>query len=277
MAHLHANFPAMNGPLYSIRMHATRGERHLSGAERLAEEGALEAVAGELIRRALRHPRGRADVLRLTVEAVDPAAVRRGRLPDVRTISVADWRAGRGAALRCLIGAGVSPVAAEIAMATLAAGAAPGGASMRGAMIVDAATGERLEADPARGVRVSRVDLSPSAEDELRRRLRRFGLDNPHVREALVLAAKVLAAPGIVAELCWSDDPAYTAGYVATSPHLYTRFPHLKPAGEERGGRAFFFRRPNLDMENVAAFLERQVLVIDTPGVVHAPETGEES
>ncbi len=267
----------MDTPLFSLRMHATRSGRHLSGAERLTEEKALETLAGELIRRALQHPRGRADALRLTVEAVDPATIRRGRLPDVHTLAVSDWHTGRALAVRWLLEGGVSRVAAESAMATLAAGAAPGGVSMRGAMLVDAESGERLEADPARGVRVSRVDLSPAAEEELRWRLRPLGLDNAHVREALVLAAKVLAATGIVAELCWSDDPAYTAGYVATPPHRYTRFAHLKPTGEERGGRAFFFRRETFDINRISEFLERQVFLIDTLGEVHAMPPAEDA
>jgi 6-carboxyhexanoate--CoA ligase len=273
---LHANFRAMNKPLYSIRMHATLGGRHLSGAERLAGEAALEELTAALVRRALQHPRGKADELRLTVEAVDPAAIRYGRLPDVRTVPVTDWRQGRTAALLHLLQAGVSENAAAAAMTALAAGAAPGGVSMRGAMLVDAASGKRLEADQGRGVRVSRADLTPNAETELRQQLQRRGLDNEHVREALVLAAKVLLAPGIVAELCWSDDPDYTAGYVATPPHSYTRFPHLKPAGEERGGRAFFLRREGLDLEKVKSFLERQVLLFDAAGILHAPTEAEE-
>ena len=35
------------------------------------------------------------------------------------------------------------------------------------------------------------------------------------MREALVLASKVQSAEGIVGELCWSDDPDDTIGYVA--------------------------------------------------------------
>lgn len=259
----------MNVPLYSIRMHASLGGRHLSGAERLAGEEALESLAAALVRRALQHPRGKAEELHLTVEAIDPAAIRHGRLPDVWTVPVTDWREGRAAALRQLLQAGVSETAAAAAMTALAAGAAPGGVSMRGAMLVDAASGERLESDQSRGVRVSRADLAPAAEKELRNQLQRLGLDNEHVREALVLAAKVLLAPGIVAELCWSDDPDYTAGYIATPPHSYIRFPHLKPVGEERGGRAFFLRRESLDLEKVTNFLERQVLLIDAVGILH--------
>jgi 6-carboxyhexanoate--CoA ligase len=256
----------MERRLYSIRMHAEAFGRHLSGAERLAAEEDLEHLAASLLRRAVTHSRGRAEAVRLTVEALAPGAVDRGALPDLRTISVSDFRQGRRAALRLLAEGGVSVRAAGEAMETLAAGAGPGGESMRGAMLVDAQSGRRLEPDPARGIRVSRMDLAPAAEKELRRRLQRLGLDNDHVREALVLAGKVLLAPGVVAELCWSDDPDYTAGYVATPRGGYVRFPHLKPKGEERGGRAFFLRSEGLDLEAAIRFLERTALLFDTIG-----------
>jgi 6-carboxyhexanoate--CoA ligase len=139
---------------------------------------------------------------------------------------------------------------------------------MRGAMLIEAGTGARLEPDPARGIRASRMDLTAAADAHLRRGLARIGLDNGHVREALVLAAKVLAAPGIVAELCWSDDPGYTAGYVASRRHGYVRFPHLKPAGEEHGGRAFFWNGAGTTREETIDFLERSVLLLDAVGTL---------
>jgi 6-carboxyhexanoate--CoA ligase len=259
----------MTPELFSIRMHASRDGAHLSGAERLAPATELERLSTELLRRALEHPRGVADAIRLSVEAIPSTALRRGRLPDLRTVTVADWRQGRQAALHLLAGAGVAADAARLAMAALADGPAPGGCSMRGAMLVDAASGHRLEPDRTRGVRASRMDLTPAAEGELRRGLAALGLDNPHVREALVLAAKVLSAPGIVAELCWSDDPDYTAGYVAAPVLGYVRFPYLKPLGEERGGRAFFVRREGLDLAAIIAHLEHSVLLVDSIGALN--------
>jgi 6-carboxyhexanoate--CoA ligase len=258
----------MSSELYSIRMHAALGGAHLSGAERLAPASELERLAAELVGRALAHPRGVAESIRLTVEALEPSTVRFGRLPDLRTVTVADWRQGREAAHALLIDAGVGPAAARCAMDTLAAGAAPEGGSMRGAMLVDAAGGERLEPDRARGVRASRMDLTPETARRLREGLAALGLDNPHVREALVLSAKVLSTPGIVAELCWSDDPDYTAGYVASPAHGYVRFSHLKPLGEERGGRAFFVRREGFDLAAAIEHLERSALLIDEIGAL---------
>ncbi len=266
----------MNPPLYSLRMHGTLDGFHLSGAERIVTAEELPQAGRTLLRRALEHSRGRADALRLTAEEIPAAAIRYGRLPDLSTLPVADWRDGRVRAAELLVTAGVGRPAVERAMAALAAGPAPDGRSMRGAMLVDAASGKRLEADPARGVRASRMDITRAAERQLRRRLARVGLDNPHVREALVLAAKVLAAPGVVAELCWSDDPDYTAGYVAAPALGYLRLPHLKPAGEERGGRAFFWRAGAASLAETERFLEQQVLLIDTLGAIAASGNAEE-
>lgn len=264
----HANFRFMDEPIYSLRMHAKRQQSHLSGCERLVVAADLERFAAEMVGRALRHPRGRAEEIRVSVDLVPAEAIHSGRLLDLRTFRVLDYVQGRQAARQLLLAASVQACAADAAIDWIATGAAPDGRSMRGAMLIDACTGARLEPDLFRGVRASHMDLTPAAEAELRRRLALQGLDNPHVREALVLAAKVLAAPQVVAELCWSDDPDYSAGYVATREDGYVRFPHLKPLGEERGGRAFFVRSEGLKLESLIDFLERSVLLINEVGEI---------
>jgi 6-carboxyhexanoate--CoA ligase len=44
----------------------------------------------------------------------------------------------------------------------------------------------------------------------------------------------------VLGELCISDDPNYTTGYVATRKHGYVRLPRIKKRGIPYGGRAFF-------------------------------------
>ena len=135
--------------------------------------------------------------------------------------------------------------------------------SLRGAMILSAATGERLDTTASRGVRVSRMDLD--AQSDALSWLRQQGLDGEHPREAMVLAAKVAAAPGMVAEICWSDDPEYTTGYVASPRHGYIRIPCLKEKNSANGGRAFFIS-PDADLAALQHFLEEQpVLVQNRP------------
>lgn len=265
-------FQAMSQDLYSIRMHAQRNGIHLSGAERLVSADVLEQTAAALVRRALSHPRGGAQSLRLSIDLVDKARLVRGTLPEVRTLQVVDFHQGRQRAAHLLQQAGVGQAVVEMAMKTLAGGAAPEGQSMRGAMLVGAQSARRYEPDAARGVRVSRMDLAAGVEEPLREKLAGYRIDNLHVREALVLAAKVLAAPGILAELCWSDDPDYTTGYVAAPGLGYVRISELKPRGEVRGGRVFFVQEPVADLDGLLDFLERQEFLADGIGTIHPPQ-----
>ncbi|MPN40940.1 6-carboxyhexanoate--CoA ligase [bioreactor metagenome] len=133
--------------------------------------------------------------------------------------------------------------------------------SMRGAILMCAATGTRLDNTAERGIRVSRMDITD--ETSFSAWLETSQLSNIHVREALVLASKVAAAPDIAAELCWSDDPDYTTGYVASKTQ-YIRIPHLKSFGSPVGGRIFFVS-PGSDIDNLITYLEEQPVLIKPP------------
>lgn len=259
----------MTETLNSLRMRAERDGTHISGAERLVPIHQLEDAALKMVQRALQHPRGQAQQINISVEPIERAALQFGRLPDLHNNQVECWQQGRELATEMLVAFGVARVAVERAMTYLAAGAAPGGLSMRGAMLIDADSGERLEADPARGVRVSRMDLSCAVRQQLGPLLAGQGLNNPHVIEALTLAAKVVAAPTLAAELCWSDDPDYLAGYVASRNGGYQRISFLKAAGEERGGRAFFVRCSKDRLATLVDWLERQPFLIERIGRIH--------
>ncbi len=245
--------------------------QHISGAERLLPGNELESAAIEMLQRALRHPRGAAQKISFHVEAVSARCVKSGKLLDLSNNSVDSWPQGRRLANRLLRKVGIPKAVAEHSIEILATGAAPSGQSMRGAMLIDADSGERLESDPARGVRASRMDLTAGCRQRLCRLLEQLNLNNSHVVEALTLATKVCSAPGIVAELCWSDDPDYLAGYVASRTLGYQRISHMKPAGEERGGRAFFVRCSKEELPNLVAWLEQAPLLIDQIGLVAGP------
>ena len=151
---------------------------------------------------------------------------------------------------------------------------------MRGAMIMDAVTGERLEPDRERGIRASHFDWSDEASRAADGALARLGLTHFRTKEALALATKVAHGPGVVAELCWSDDPDYTAGYVASLAFGYIRFPVLKQRGALTGGRALFFDRGRGSVEALQIYLEQVPVVISSCGsctsdVDHAVSAGE--
>lgn len=247
-----------------MRMRAERLGDHCCGAERIAAARELPHLAAEMMARALACG-ATPDAVHCTVERL-PGEIRLCSLPAVRTFEVVDWLAGRSCARALLLKAGVAPAAADGALQLLAAGPAPGGRVMRGAMLVDARTGARLEPDRARGVRVSRMDLEPAARERILAALAAAGLGHRRVAEALVLAGKVLQAPGVVAELCWSDDPSYLSGYVADPAHGYQRITRLKAAGDARGGRALFVRCEGWDRDRFIDYLERQPVLFDAVG-----------
>jgi 6-carboxyhexanoate--CoA ligase len=156
----------------------------------------------------------------------------------------------------CLDELGVSRKAQAAARAVLR-----GRATMRGAALIDLRSGKRLEPDRSRGVRVSLLGISPDADRGLRRRLSRRGINTDTVREALVLASKVAACPAIVAEVCISDDPDYTTGYVASSRTGYLRIPAIKEFGSPAGGRVFFVKS-GTTIDPVINYLEEQPVII---------------
>jgi 6-carboxyhexanoate--CoA ligase len=155
-------------------------------------------------------------------------------------------------------------------MKLLDSGPAPSGGNMRGAMIMDASTGERLEKDPERGIRASRFDWSDDAAAMIDSGLARLGLTHFRTKEALALASKVAVAPGMVAELCWSDEPDYTAGYVSSRQFGYIRLTSLKHPGAPHGGRVFFVNSAAYDFDALRHYLQRVPVIITESGAFHA-------
>jgi 6-carboxyhexanoate--CoA ligase len=259
---------SMNGQnsLYSIRMRASLERRHVSGAERIVLHDRIDETVRDLVVRA----RGRAtepDRIVVSVDPVDDSSVISLTSLDLTTLEIPDYRSGRRHAARVLGLTGVSEQAIGSAMEQLSRGAASSGVNMRGAMIMDASTGERLEPDRSRGIRSSRFDWTGETFETALLQLTGLGLTHHRTHEALALATKVAHASGMVAELCWSDEPDYTAGYVASLATGYVRFPFLKQKGDPLGGRAFFVDRGKTDMCALTRYLETQAVLITAVGL----------
>jgi 6-carboxyhexanoate--CoA ligase len=262
----------MSSDLFSIRMRASLRSRHVSGAERITAARAVNDAVQQMLERA-RGRREPPDEIVITVERIDDATLRTLRALDVTAVRGGDVASCRGMAARALAAAGVSSFAAAAAMAALEAGPAPAGGNMRGAIIMDALTAERLEPDPERGIRASRFDWSDAASAKAREMLSRRGLAHFRTREALALATKAASAPSMAAELCWSDDPEYTAGYVASRMFGYLRFPLMKEPGCGAGGRVFFVRRRDFDLPSFRTYLQQTPVIIDDMGdVIESPD-----
>lgn len=218
---------------YSIRMRAAKRGAHISGAEGIYERNLILQIIKQYSERALQHEKGRADEIRLTIEELRERPKRIAALP-LCTVKTRNPVAAKKAATRILTAAGISERAVEEAYKSLNLGI-----SMRGAMLIDV-DGVRLEPDLLRGVRVSRMGITKLAMADLSKKLLRIRLNNSTVKEALILASKVHRYRLILGELCISDDPSYTTGYVSTRAHGYVRLPHIKKKGLPFGGRAFF-------------------------------------
>lgn len=237
--------------LYSVRMRAAqggpheKGGHHISGAERIVKLEEVGAIAQSLAERALHHSKGTADFINITVDLIPPEKIRY-----IDCLKVEEHKTGSISESHQLVtdllqGPNISEEAVHKAISLLKSL----DKSMRGAMLVDAITGERLDIGN-RGVRVSHMDSFDS-----------YALgDNEHMREALVLASKVQSAEGVVGELCWSDDPDYTVGYVACNG-VYHRIPIMKELGSNIGGRVFFVRS-DIDSESVIEYLERAPVLV---------------
>jgi 6-carboxyhexanoate--CoA ligase len=266
--HAHQTHPKTSGKtnfLYSVRMRASITGRHVSGAERIVSAEKIDETAYDLKKRALDRGCISEDII-ISVDAIQNNEIQMITSLDLVTISVDSADSGRKHAAQILRTSGVEVMAIQAAFANIGIGAALSGSNMRGAMIMDAASGERLEPDQERGIRASRFDWTSEAYAVISHNLREIGLTHFRTMEALALATKVAHGPGIIAELCWSDEPEYTAGYVASRSAGYVRFPHLKEPGDNKGGRVFFVNRDSLDLDSLVIYLEKKPVLIDRAG-----------
>lgn len=217
--------------LYSVKMRSSLGGahgvggQHISGAERIVTKNSVEQEMISMLHRAWEHDRGAADFIQFKVEAVRHEGITCCPLLPLYQIDTATKEEGRAAAKQELLRSGVSETAMGKGFAILESLTD----SMRGAAVVDAETGERL--------------------------------DGEHPREALILASKVAAAPGTVAELCWSDDPFYVTGYVGSPKFGYGRITVMKEKGDPIGGRVFFVKH-GTDMDRYVEYMQHQTVLV---------------
>ncbi len=240
--------------LFAVKMRAARAGEHISGAERIVPAHDIPALAAALAERALHHAKGEPDEIHLKAE-VAGEIVHLEALP-VSTHVTQTPEEGGACAARLLAGAGITRI--DEIMARFSETYA-----MRGAMLLDADTLERLEPDRARGVRATYMDAASGGSGQDARCPSGSARVKNHFAEAVVLATKVANAPGIVGEICVSDDPDYVTGYVATKEIGYCRITTIKRKGDPCGGRIFLYRGPREGVPETIRFLQRQCVLVD--------------
>ncbi|HZX48317.1 MAG TPA: 6-carboxyhexanoate--CoA ligase [Nitrospirota bacterium] len=246
-------------------MRSSLNEGHLSGAERIVNGNVVQVIP-ELMHQAISSCK-MPDRIIFSVDAIDLSSVIYTTPLHIRTIDSLSPEDAEKAAADILKNIDVSPAAIESAFRLLRTGPAPGGKNMRGAVIMDSASGERMEPDSSRGIRVSRVDYTSDARHSLSNRLMKDGgAFHRRILDALAIATKVADRRETVAELCWSDDPEYTIGYVATRNNGYMRITNMKKQGNPLGGRVFFVNRQGLNLGEYIHYMEKQPVIIDRMG-----------
>ncbi|KAA9225419.1 aminotransferase class I/II-fold pyridoxal phosphate-dependent enzyme [Corynebacterium amycolatum] len=220
---------------------------HISGAERLAPATELPQLASAMTNRALHHDKGRPDTIHITVDKIEESTI--STVPALVPFLESNSSPGDARKLitQRLHAAGIQAADIAVEMAYSLTG-------LRGAALIDASSGERLDPNPARGVRVSTFDaISHPSKD----------CAKDHFHEALILASKVHSAPGIVAEICLSDDPFYTRGYLALDG-IFHRIPNIKDHGSTLGTRIFIVE-PGTDIPELIDYLENTPVYIELP------------
>lgn len=282
--------------LYSLKMRAEKflniqekngkNTEHISGAEKILTEDELPGQMATLLQRALHHGKGKADFVNLKIEALAEKDIKYIDSLPISTCQTNSPAEGRQVMLEVMEQLDIPRERGEKILSLFRQTY-----NMRGAMLLDADTLERLEPDQARGVRATYMDaaresaphtprpetfpteklfMKPCKHDSaipvnVASSCQNAGKN--HFREALVLATKVLSAPNIIGELCISDDPDYTTGYIATAQTGYLRLPMVKELGCPDGGRIFLYRGSHDQVAACIDYLQKQRVLVR-----HLPE-----
>ncbi|WP_332694982.1 6-carboxyhexanoate--CoA ligase [Halalkalibacter lacteus] len=247
------------GKVYSVRMRASmngsheQGGKHISGGEQLSNYENINQSIHYLMEKALRHSRGKPDFMQIQFEAINEPVKQISPLP-IRTHEVDSVKEGQALAWKLLEKSGVPHKVIHTVYKQMSEYS-----NMRGAILYNIYSGERIDYRGNKGIRVSRMDWDNANFQEWAK-LHQLPLTEK-VKEALVLASKVASHPSTIAELCWSDDPNYMTGYVASSKLGYQRITKLKEYGDDRGCRIFFVDNVT-DLNTYIDFLEKQPIFV---------------
>jgi len=272
---------------------STLNSIHISGAEGIYEEKDIRKVCNEYIQRALTHPKGKPDEIFITIEEIKQKP-KKIPLLKIKTLKCESPQEAEKVIFKMLSDTGISLKAINGALKVLKSKKI-----MRGASLILNNSGKRAEPDKDRGVRVSRMGIEENAEEKLSQMLYKIvipaktghpqrlarariqskeigfrvkpGMTDAHdkmiknnittVKEALILASKGASCPSVIVEVCISDDPDYTTGYISSKKLGYLRIPNIKKLGEMYGGRVVFIKE-DAAVERLVGYLEKTPVII---------------
>ncbi|MTV21473.1 6-carboxyhexanoate--CoA ligase [Staphylococcus delphini] len=221
--------------MYSVKMRAHQDGIHISGAETICEAQTIPAVLQTFFDKGFQHENGAVDFLNLKIEKIaDP-------LYPLEALPIIENTPHTLEAL-CEMH-GITKEALDKGMGYIF-----DDTQYRGAVIVSAQTGERLDQSGTKGVRVTHFCFEDHAHTPL---------VSTRIQDALTIATCITAFAQVKGELCVSDDLHYTTGYFASAQRGYHRIHHLKPVGTRDGGRVIFVDE-TLQIDDYIAFLQQQ-------------------
>ncbi|MBD5135538.1 MAG: 8-amino-7-oxononanoate synthase [Lachnospiraceae bacterium] len=234
--------------LYSIKMRASQKNKHISGSEKIISYDHIGSYANQLMQRGLNHPKGSPDLLNIKIEKIENNNILYLDALPVCTIEVDNYRMGIEEIRKFLNSLNLENADKIVNFLSKTY-------SMRGAILLDVDTLERLEPDRERGIRATYMDAERTNNN--------VSVNGKnHYAEAIVLATKVAYAPNIIGEICISDDPDYVTGYVASKSSGYKRITKMKEQGSENGGRIFLYQGSKNDVAETISFLEKQPVIV---------------
>lgn len=237
--------------LYSIKMRSELKSKHISGAENIIEENELEEAVKLLLQRALKHDKGKSNLINLKIEKIEEHIEVIDPLK-ITTIKCKSIDEGKEILSKVLETLEIEKFSKKIINMLYEI------KDMRGAILLDIKSMNRLEKDRRRGIRATYMDLENRNLDELDKR---SSYGSAFI-DALVLSSKVLNSPYIIGELCLSDDPNYTTGYISTKKLGYIRITNLKNEGIPYGGRIFLYDSSIDNVELCIDYLEKKKIIV---------------
>lgn len=246
--------------LYNVRMRASVNGKHCSGGEEILSEKDLTEGVVRLFKRGFESPahHHRKDVsISIRVEGVTPEKLQKSALLPVRQLDSDDHETTQSF-IRSLLHLSLRQFSVDHEKSIqnildcidsfLKADATP----LWGAIIL-APSGEKVPV-PDDGVRTTHIGIENQTWNDLLTSARSHGISGRRFPEALMLASKVIAQPHVHLELCISDDPTYTTGYIAGKNIGYIRLPHIKRSGVTGGGRIYLLDK-SPDKEELAGLI----------------------
>ena len=247
----------MEEKFFSVRMRASLEGKHISGQERIVTKSRLEETILELHKR----PSDKWDFQSIKIELLNEK-------PKIleKSLQVKSYKFSCVPLAHSFIAGllesehGINNSLTRKLISKLLSGVNKGW-NLVGAWIIEPTTGEVLNPQPLKGIRTILFDWVD------REKVKKLLLEKGYTLrtlDALALATKNVYC-GVEAEICISDDPNYTTGYIAAKKLGYIRITPIKEKGNPFGGRVYFVRRENL--EKTLECLRKKPLLIREPNI----------